>query len=233
MRRVGLGRSRLYLDLAGRGGLSVVASRKSAGGVPGSRRAIGRPRRGENPGARRFGRPISARNWRSSIRSCSSGSDGPKRNRNRAGRMKVWAGEMERRRVRPGAILRARLCWRACRRLGAAARRLRNHRPAVASRRGQPRPRGRAADDWRRRDHPGTQAPGRRLRRRVQRAGGRALSQRNSGPPRPGERDAERALSRHPAQFAGRQRLRAAERRDLRHPRPAGRSPTTRRKWRR
>ena len=70
-------------------------------------------------------------------------------------------------------------------------------------------------------DQPRAQAPDRRLRRRIQRACDRALSQRDSGASGAGERDADRNLPRDDPQFARRQRLRASLGRHFRHPRPA------------
>ena len=79
VRRIGVGRARLYLDLGGRGALTVVASREDRRPRSRRRRSVDRPGGRENSGARRIGRPIRPADWKSSIRSCWSGSGGPRR----------------------------------------------------------------------------------------------------------------------------------------------------------
>ena len=68
---------------------------------------------------------------------------------------------------------------------------------------------------------PGEGAADRGVRRRIQLAGGQALSRRRADEARQRERRTHRALSGHAARFADRQRLRAAVGRHFHHPRPA------------
>ena len=120
VRRIGLGRARLYLDLGGRGALSVVASRKTqaafqAAGAPLTALA-GEKIRVRGALDSRFGPQLEIVDplmlERLGRAEAKIG--------NRTGRMRVWAGETEMRRGGPGAALRARALAALRRRAGAA-----------------------------------------------------------------------------------------------------------------
>ncbi len=225
VRRVGFGRSRLYLDMVPKGGPTIVVPRKlepafagaghsldAAAGADdscarGARQPFGPETRGQRAGDDRifgaFGRV--GRGQAASMIDCVPGNERPQAGAH------AW---------RRGLMLAA-----VALSLGLAACASVEPPPAPDERRGgADRSRGRSP-----------RRPSPERKRLIDAFGGEyrapateAFLERRSRQARAGFRRREPALSRHPARFPGRQRLRPAFGRHLHDPRPASRSPTTR-----